>query len=528
MTRTKSAAGARSLFRVALGADRVRLAPFVAIVAVLSASSILAYLWIFPDDADRIAVASTLGSNPALTLVFGQARELVTADGFNAWRAGQLGALLAGVMGALAVVRNTRGEEDSDRAELIASSVLPRAGRLAVAAAISTVAAIAVGLVSFLLTVLCGGGLLVSGLLSATFAVSAFLFGAVAALACQIGSDARVSSTIAIGIIAVTYVIRGYLDFSESAAGWIWLSPFGWFDQTLAATENRWWPLLLALGVAVLLYALSFALESRRDYGRGLIAQRPGPARAKLSKTAWGLALKLHGGVVGSWLLGFAIVGGLFGNVVTTIGSVLEENPLAAAGTAAPQNLTFVFLSMFLQVFAIIAAIMGVQVVMRIYDEETAYRAEPLLATPLRRRAFFASHAVIALLGPALGLIIAGTSLGLVATSQDPSLNLGQIIGQAAVTVLAVWVLVGLALAAVGAAPQRRIIGWAGVLLTFALTIIGPTFNLWNWALSISPLRHVPNLANEAGHGVGWIWLIGITVALLTAGFAGYRRRDII
>ena len=81
------------------------------------------------------ALAATLGANPALSLVFGPARDLSTADGFNAWRAGQLGAFFAGLMAILIVVRNSRANEDSGQAELIASGVIARHSRLAVARA---------------------------------------------------------------------------------------------------------------------------------------------------------------------------------------------------------------------------------------------------------------------------------------------------------------------------------------------------------------------------------------------------------
>lgn len=41
--------------------------------------------------------------------------------------------------------------------------------------------------------------------------------------------------------------------------------------------------------------------------------------------------------------------------------------------------------------------------------------------------------------------------------------------------------------AVVGARPHVRIAAWAGVVASFALTILGPTFKLWDWILAISP-----------------------------------------
>ena len=115
--------------------------------------------------------------------------------------------------------------------------------------------------------------------------------------------------------------------------------------------------------------------------------------------------------------------------------------------------LTFAFLVTILQIIAIIAAVMGVQVALRIYAEEIEYRVEPLLAASLRRSTYLASNAVVALLGPAAAVVVTGTALGLVAHATDGSVAFGDVIWQATVTIPAVWVLVGLAPAAVGAAP---------------------------------------------------------------------------
>jgi ABC-2 type transport system permease protein len=51
-----------------------------------------------------------------------------------------------------------------------------------------------------------------------------------------------------------------------------------------------------------------------------------------------------------------------------------------------------------------------------------------------------------------------------------------------AATVPDVNVLVALGLAVVGAEPGKRLVAWLAVVLTFALTILGPIFRLWELA----------------------------------------------
>lgn len=524
--------GTATLLRAALPQDARNLAPWVVLISLLSASSILAYAWVFPDQSDREQLATALGSNPALSLIFGPARDLMTGDGFNAWRAGQLGAFFAGLMAILAVVRSSRADEDSGQAELLASGVMARQSRLAVAVAIAAIASVALGVVCFVLTVISGGGMGPTLILSATFTASGLMYAGVAAVAAQLGSDARTASTLAVATLGISFLLRGYLDSSGAPEWTTWLTPLGWLERTRPATDNNPWPLLAALALAVVLIVVAFLLQGRRDFGQGLIATRPGPAEAGLAGNVWGLALALHRSALTGWLVAFAALGAIFGTLATTMGGVVAGNPalaaIVAAGVTSLSDLTFAFLATLLQLIAIIAAVMGVQLILRVYDEESNVRVEPLLAGSLRRTTYLASNVVLALVATAVALLVAGTTLGLVASARDDSVALGDVIRQALVTTPAVWVLVALATAAVGAAPSKRLVGWLGVVATFGLTLLGPTFNLPDWALDISPLRQVPIVTQASPDWTGLLWLAGAFVLLMGVGFAGFRRRDVL
>jgi ABC-2 type transport system permease protein len=524
--------GTPPLLKVSLRQDLRNIAPWVGLISVLSASSILAYTWIFTDPAQRQALATTLGANPALSLIFGPARDLTTADGFNAWRAGMLGALFAGLMAILIVVRNSRANEDSGQAELIASGVIARQSRLAVAVLMAAIASLALGVVCFLITIACGGGITSTLILSATFTASGLMFAGVAAIAAQLGPDSRTASSIAIGTLGVLYVVRGYIDTRGGSTWATWLTPFGWLEETRPATGNDAWPLLLCVLLTMALVAGAFVLQGHRDFGQGMFAQRPGPAGAGIAGNVWGLGFKLNRGSLITWLIAFAGLGLIFGNLATSIGGILAKNPamaeILASGAANASDLTFAFIVTILQIVAIIVAVMGVQIVLHVYSEEIEYRVEPLLAGSLRRSTYLASNTLIALLGTALALLIAGVATGLVAGAKDKSISTSDVIFQSLVTVPAVWALVGIALAAVGAAPRLRLVAWLGIVATFGLTILGPTFKLPAWALDISPLRHVPNVTAASPDWAGLAWLIAFAALFLTIGFVGYRRRDIV
>lgn len=523
--------GARALLPVALREDARSIAPWVVLISALSASSILAYSLVFPDRAERAALSATVGANPALALIFGQAHDLMTAEGFNTWRAGMLGAFFAGLMAVLTVVRNSRAHEDSGQAELLASSVMSRPTRLGVSVAISAIAAVALGVLSWLVTMAFGGAPVDSLLLSATFTASALVFTGVAAVAAQVGSDARSANSMAVGVLGGLFVLRGYLDARQVGEWRTWVTPFGWLERVGPAGDNDPWPLLLALGTAVLLVAVAFLLQARRDFGMGLVPPRRGPDRGRWEATLWGVVARLNAGTVVTWLLAFVVLGFVFGFLATAVGDVLSANPAVAhalaGGAVTKAGLTAQFLATVLSLAGIIAAVVGVQVVMRVHVEETNDRVDPLLAGSVTRPSYLAANAVLAMAAPAAALVVAGSIIATVA-SERAGLTWGQVFGQAMATVVGSWVLVAVALAVVGARPQVRLVGWLGLVAAFALTILGPLFRLWDWILGISPFWHVPDVAAAAPDWSGFGWL-ALAVASFTAiGFVGFRRRDLV
>ena len=523
--------GARPLLHVALKQDRKNIAPWIALISVLSASSVLVYDWVFPSAQSQQILQLNITANPAMALIFGKPVDLTTADGFNAWRAGALGAFFAGLMAIFIVVRNSRAEEDSGRAELVASGVLGREARPAVAVALAFIAAVLLGVVSALVTIAFGGGVANSVMLSATFTASAMLFAGVGVIAAQIGSDARSASTLAVTVLAALFIVRGYID-SSGAPDWAtWLTPFGWLQETRPAVDNIWWPLLLVVALAVVLVGLGLALHARRDFGMGLVPPRPGPERAGAVGTVWGLALRLHRPTLASWMVGFVVLGVLLGFLANTVTDVFAENPgiaqVLASGAVSQDDLVAEFLLTMVRILGIYAAVHGVQIVMRLYSEEAEDRADPVLGGAVSRAKHLASHAVIAFVSTAVGMVLAGSVMGWVADATGDTIGFGDVVGQAVATVPAVWVLVGLAIAVVGAKPSKRLVGWMGVVATFALTILGPLFDLDEWVLDISPLWHVPNIQAADPAWSGLAWLAAVATLFTVVGFGGYRRRDI-
>lgn len=164
---------------------------------------------------------------------------------------------------------------------------------------------------------------------------------------------------------------------------------------------------------------------------------------------------------------------------------------------------------------------------LKVRTEEMDDRVEPLLATTLRRPRYFAANVILALTGPALYVMLAGSIVALLVSTADLGLSFNDAILQAIATVPAAWTVVAVSVAVVGARPIASLAAWIGVLVSFALTLLGPTFGLPDWILGISPFWHIPQTAALTPDPTGLVWITLFTLGFLSIGFAGFRRRDL-
>lgn len=521
--------GTPVLLKASLRFDGRNFVPWIVIVTALSASSVLVYPWVFPTESERAALTVTVGSNPALSIIFGRANDLLTVDGFNTWRSLALGGFLAGLAAVFSVTRSTRAQEDSGQAELLASGVMGRGTRLLSGVLLALIGSLILGLVPGVVTGLCGGSWKASMLLGATFAATGWLFTGVAAVAAQLASVARTANSVAVGVLGVLYLARGVLEALEAPEWTAWINPLGWISQTRPADTNAWWPLLLGAALTAVLVTFAFFFQFRRDYGQGAISSRPGPADGRL-RGPWSLALRLNRATAFTWVVAFLVLGTVFGYLSTSITDLVGSNPavrpVLAAGAVGTAELTKGFIRTILSLVGIIAAVAGVQIMIKVRFEEMADRLEPLLAAPLGRARYYAANVLPALVLPALLTLLAGAMIAVITSGSDAGVSFGDAFLQASLTIPAVWTTTAVSVFVVGFRPRVIIAAWVGVVLSFGLTLLGPSFRLPDWALAISPFWHVPTVGPDQPDLSGLTWVTVVAAVFVLAGFAGFRRRD--
>lgn len=256
-----SLVGMGALLRFMLRRDRVRLSLWILGIGLMSFYVANAVQALVTDEAELGQMAG-LFADPVGRLMTGPAygMESPTFERFYAAGYVLFIYILTALMSMFTVIRHTRAEEASGRAELLRADVLGRHATLT-AALVLVVLANAGAATLVLLGALSGGFALEGSLLVASSGAAVGLFfAAAAALSAQLTETSRSASALTGALLGLAYLIRMVGDMAAVEGTTLsWFSPLGWSQQTAPYVEDRWWPLLLCLALAglALLGALS-------------------------------------------------------------------------------------------------------------------------------------------------------------------------------------------------------------------------------------------------------------------------------
>ncbi|MFJ4184678.1 ABC transporter permease [Kitasatospora sp. NPDC089509] len=526
-------AGTAALLRFALRRDRVRLAVWVYGLALLTLATANSVHTVYPTAADRASIARGSGS-PAVLAMTGPAHYLAdyTWGAMLGHRLLGLLVVLAGLMSVLTVTRHTRAEEESGRAELVRSAAVGRHAQLAAALGAAAVADLALGL---LLTIglpalripgLGAGGALLYG---AATAVGGLLFGAVAAVTVQITAHTRTASGLAGAVLGAAYALRATGDAAGSGLSWV--SPIGWLQRSYPFVDDRWWPLLPTLALAAGTATAGFALSTRRDFGAGLRAARPGPATGGPALgSPLGLALRLHRGLLGGFAVALLLLGAMYGSLLGDADSMLKDvdQIKEALARLGGHTLADSFAALTMLVVAVVGGVYAVLATLRPQAEESAGRAAPVLATGVSRSGWLGGHLAAALLGSTAVMLAAGVGFGLAGalSTGDAGVFL-RLTGAALAFAPALWVTVGFAAAVYGWLPRALPLAWLVPAYAFVLGYLGPLLKLPSGLDRLSPFGQVPRLPAAPMDWTPLAVLTLVAAALIALALAGFRRRDV-
>jgi ABC-2 type transport system permease protein len=330
-------------------------------------------------------------------------------------------------------------------------------------------------------------------------------------------------------------VMSGGAAARGGSARWLlWASPVGWVTQVRAYAGDHWLVLVLMLAATVIVAVVAAVLAAARDLDAGLLPQRPGPAQAAASlRSPLALAWRMQRAGLAGWVVGGLFYGAVFGSIASSIGSLLGsgtgvKNAITRLGGQA--GLTDAYLAAVMTIMGLVAAGYAVSAVLRLRSDETAQRAEPLLAAGASRISWAVAQLILAFGGAALVLAAVGLGSGLSygARAGDVGGQLPRMLGAALAQLPATLAVAAVAVALFGLLPRSCVaVGWTVLALAALLAMFGPTLRLAQPIQDISPFTHSPKLPGGAVSAEPLTWLVLAAAALAVAGMLGLRRRDI-
>jgi ABC-2 type transport system permease protein len=483
---------------------------------------------LYRTQADFDRAAASMEGNAGFIAMTGPARALNTVGGQVTWQSAAIGAIMAGLMSMFLVGRHTRAEEESGRDEMLRAAAV---GRQA-----TTVAALLTALIANVLL----GGLVALSLIAYPLRVADSLalgvgvalcgcvFGSVALLAAQLSSTTRAMYGLTGAVIGLAYALRAIGDVGTPALSW--LSPIGWYQAMHPFSGLRWWPALLLVAAAAGAAAAAYAVFLRRDYGSGVLAARPGPARA----AGWlghplGLAWRIQRGPVIGWGIGLFLGGVGYGTLGDDVDSLLGDSDFARdVFVQASGAIVDAFYAAMILTLALIVAGFAISSALRPHGEEEAGRVEALVATGLRRRDWLLGHVVVTVLGTALMLLLAGLGVGV---GYALVTGTGAAVDDYVLPTLAhlpgVLVLAGVARLLFGLVPRAAALAWLGLAFSLVVMMFAEIFRMPQWLQDLSPFEHLALMPAEDFRWVPFVAVTAVAAALSVAGQIAFRSRDV-
>lgn len=521
--------GMRELVRLVLRRDRIRLPVWILSLLGIIYFSAGAVASTYTTPAEISSYGANLGTSPATIAMSGPPVALDTIGGILVYETSLTALVGVALMAAFTVVRHTRAEEEAGRTELLVSTEVGRHAGAAAAVAVATVASVVVGLgvTGSMLAVGMPGR--AAWLYGAAVAALGVVFAGVAAVAAQLMTHARAASGIVLAVLGAAFLLRAAGDVQTNVLSW--LSPIGWSQQVRVMDDNRWWPLLLSVVFTGLVLAVTVLLATHRDVGSGIVAPRPGPAAAARGLSSpFGLAWRLQRGSVLAWSFGLLVLGVMFGSLTEEMQNMVRDNPtLAQYFEATGGSVTDSLFATALLFVGMGAAAFAVGSALRLRQEETAGRLEPVLATAESRAGVLLQGLLVTVLGTLTCVLAGGVGLALAyGRLSGRSEDAARLVALAFVEVPAVLVLVGVAVALTGWLPRLTIVAWAGVTAAFIIGWLGALLRLPGWVRGLSPFEHLPVVPVEEVVMLPLVGLTALAAVLLLVGTWGLRSRDVV
>ncbi len=509
------------------------LVPLWAFLSVIPTS----YQSVYPDLAARTILVDQMRDTMGTRVLFGILPETGSIGQLVQWETGTFLIWGAAIMTLTLSTAMTRRDESEGLVEVLrgagAGPLVPFAG-----------AATVTGTLAALLGLGCTGILLVNAVvvdeltvsgawaLGGVITVVGWTFAGLGLLLAQFFGSVGGARGVGAGILFVSFCLRVGADEANLSA-LRWLTPLGWRDLVRPFDEDRWLPLVVGTGLALILLICATWAHARREHLAALLPERPASRRTLKVRGPVSLSWRVGRGHAIGWTIACATSAALFGSMAQGMTETLSTSTDTAEyiqKIVPDADPVVQYLSLLSVVTVVMVVVAAAQLVTAWADAERRGLVEQILAQGVSRASWMLSTLTHAL---ALGALLLALSAGVLAATVATQIEAEHAVERAFVFTVSqfpgVVAVVGLGAALVGWAPRLTSLVWVVPAWSFFATYFGSLVNLPDWAIDLSVLGHHMDVTGE----VEWVpavvllavGMVGVCVGYL--GWAGPMRRNI-
>ncbi|MCT1226105.1 ABC transporter permease [Lactococcus lactis] len=462
--------------------------------------------------------------NYSLGPIFGQTMTLVTG-------------LTFAIISIIYVVNRSRKEEDDGITELFRSYSI---GKIANTTALVMELLLLHLIMAVLLALsiqaqdVAGLNHLESNFLFAfTTSAQGFLWGMFALLFGQIFSEASTTKGMTFGLLGLFYIVRMLTDLTSLSIGWF--NPLSWSYLAFPYVKGHenWLAVLLTFILAFLLLGISYILELKRDVGAGYFPERKARLRGKKGHFGFpSLVLNLEKKMIIGWLLASFVLGLVYGSMFGQMDQFISSNKtvkeLFVGNETAESAIRGNFMVTLFSILSILIAAFGVILLTKMVSEERKNRLEALYALPLSRLKVYSTYLLTAILSVILAQFLALLGIFIEQLGNKNALSFLEIMKSEMIWLVAVIFVLAILSLLLGLIPRLAELIWVYLGFLLFMTYLGKLLSLPKWLENLSIYNYIPKFPVEKMNLSTVLFILILSVLLISLGFGAYKRRDLI
>jgi ABC-2 type transport system permease protein len=499
----------------------------------------LAFAATYAGDVARAKFATSLASNPALGIMYGEIRQIETPSGYMVYRTMTFLSFIGGLWALAAVTRMLRGQEEDGRMELLITGKSTLSGALV---------QIMKGMfVSLLLAYLICGALLIglgrSPKIQVSVSASLFfalmllciptLFACIGALTSQLAATRRRAMVYGAIALFTLFVVRAFGNVIHSMRWLKNFTPFGWIDKMHAVTGSDWHWLLPFFLFSAIFLGLAYYFVNQRDLRESIIAdQETAEPHFMLLGGSMALSFRLTRATLLGWLLCTVSISAFIVALAKTAVNALQGSDELTKALGNITNGTNSLLYAFIGFGGFFAALLIMAMVAtgigRMREDEAKGYVDNFLVSPLSRSRWLIGRVVVLLLAATFICFIANLTCIAVAKAQGISVPIHTVIWGGFNYLAPSFLILGLGVFLFGIKPRiASIILYAWIAWSFIIEMAAAVVHMSDWVIKSSLLRHMTIVPGATVDWRAFGVICGISIVALGLGTVLFSRRDL-